>query len=163
MPRSSYANFTATLALFVALGGSSYAALKVTGQDVRDDSLTGREVRALTGHDVKDGSLSQRDFAAEDLPAPSLVTQQSVGYHGDPGPNDQGGPVMAPNTAQCRDGEVATGGGVQAFGGADAAVVDSQPVGAGPVPTGWAGTSRYTREAWTPSFPPIVWAVCASF
>ena len=30
----------ATVAVFIALGGSSYAALKITGADVRNESLT---------------------------------------------------------------------------------------------------------------------------
>jgi hypothetical protein len=33
-PKLTYANVTATLALFIALGGSSYAAVKLTGKDV---------------------------------------------------------------------------------------------------------------------------------
>ena len=35
----SYANVMATVAVFIALGGSSYAALKITGADVRNGSL----------------------------------------------------------------------------------------------------------------------------
>ena len=38
-PRFNYANVTATLALFVALGGSAYAAATVTGRDVRNEHL----------------------------------------------------------------------------------------------------------------------------
>lgn len=44
--RLSYANVVGTLALFVALGGSSYAALKVTGLDVVDGSLTDADIAA---------------------------------------------------------------------------------------------------------------------
>jgi hypothetical protein len=68
----------AYLALFVALGGSSYAAIKVTGRDVKDNSLSGRDVRnnSLTGRDVKrltsrdvaNGRLLAEDFAAGQLP-----------------------------------------------------------------------------------------------
>ena len=43
--RLTYANVIASIALFAALGGSSYAALAVTGAQVRDGSLSGRDVR----------------------------------------------------------------------------------------------------------------------
>jgi hypothetical protein len=57
--RLTYANMMATIAVFIALGGSSYAALTITGRDVRNNSLTGRDVRnnSLTGRDVKEGRL----------------------------------------------------------------------------------------------------------
>src|SRR4051812_10228171 len=41
----SYSNVTATLALFIALGGSSYAALRITGRDVANGSLTGKDIK----------------------------------------------------------------------------------------------------------------------
>ena len=45
--RLTYANVMATIAVFVALGGSSYAAITITGKNVRNSSLTGRtRVRA---------------------------------------------------------------------------------------------------------------------
>lgn len=85
--RLSYANVVATIALFVALGGSSYAAITITtrnvpknaltgadirgltGRDVRDNSLTGRDVRRLTTRDVANGRLLAEDFAPGQLPA----------------------------------------------------------------------------------------------
>jgi hypothetical protein len=63
----------AYLALFVALGGSSYAAVAITGRDVRDgsltgrdirnNSLTGRDIRGISGHDVRNNSLTEADVA----------------------------------------------------------------------------------------------------
>ena len=41
----TYANVTATLALFVALGGSSWAAITITGKNVRNGSLTGKDIK----------------------------------------------------------------------------------------------------------------------
>lgn len=57
--RMSYANVVATLALFVALGGSSYAAIVITGQNVKDNSLTGKDIknRSLLNEDFKIGAL----------------------------------------------------------------------------------------------------------
>jgi hypothetical protein len=59
--RLTYANVVATLALFVALGGSSYAALTITGADVRDGSLTHRDLRknTLGGSRIKESRLSR--------------------------------------------------------------------------------------------------------
>jgi hypothetical protein len=49
--RLTYANVVASLALFAALGGSSYAAISITGKQVSDGSLSGRDVHngSLTG------------------------------------------------------------------------------------------------------------------
>jgi hypothetical protein len=90
--RLTYANVVATLALFVALGGSSYAAITVTGKNVKNSSLTGKDIKnnSLTGSDVKgiksgdvsDGSLLARDFKAGQLPAGA---QGIKGEKGDPG------------------------------------------------------------------------------
>jgi hypothetical protein len=69
--RLTYANVTATLALFAALGGSSYAAVKITGREVQNNSLTGVDIRndSLRSGDVRDGSLRARDFKADDVPS----------------------------------------------------------------------------------------------
>jgi hypothetical protein len=62
--RLTYANVVATLALFVALGGSSYAAISVTGKNVKNSSLTGSDIKnsSLTGKDVKNNSLTGSDI-----------------------------------------------------------------------------------------------------
>jgi hypothetical protein len=68
--RLSYANVMATVAVFLALGGSSYAALKITGKDVRNGSLSGRDLRdnSVRSRDVRNGSLRAQDFKAGELP-----------------------------------------------------------------------------------------------
>jgi hypothetical protein len=55
----SYANVMATLAVFIALGGTSYATLQLTGRDIRDRSLTGRDLRreTLGGTRIKESRL----------------------------------------------------------------------------------------------------------
>ncbi len=83
----TYANVMATVALFIALGGSSYAAIKVTsrnvpknaltgadiknltGKDVRKNSLTGAHVKQLKSGDVSDSSLLAKDFRPGEVPA----------------------------------------------------------------------------------------------
>jgi hypothetical protein len=92
--RLTYANVMATIAVFIALGGSSYAAIKVTGKTVKDSSLTGKDVRnsSLTGKDVKNQSLLTVDFKAGQLPAGPQGLQ---GAKGDPGANGAPGTARA--------------------------------------------------------------------
>jgi hypothetical protein len=65
--RLTYANVTATLALFVALGGSSYAAVRLSGDDLRAHSLTARNYRkdSVTGAAVKEKTLGTVPRAQE--------------------------------------------------------------------------------------------------
>jgi hypothetical protein len=57
--RLTYANVVATLALFVALGGSSYAVSKIDGSDIRKRSLTSRQFKSnsLGRRVIKESSL----------------------------------------------------------------------------------------------------------
>ena len=59
--RLSYANVMATAAVFIALGGSSYAALTITGADVRNGSLSYRDLKknTLGGSRVKEARLGK--------------------------------------------------------------------------------------------------------
>jgi hypothetical protein len=67
----------ATIAVFVALGGSSYAAVAITGKNVKNSSLTGK--------DVKDRSLLARDFRSGQLPAGPQGAKGDPGAPGTPG------------------------------------------------------------------------------
>jgi hypothetical protein len=60
----SYANVVATLALIVALGGTSYAALHIGSRQIVNNSVRSRDVRngTLVGKDVRNRSLSGRDI-----------------------------------------------------------------------------------------------------
>jgi hypothetical protein len=55
----SYANVMSSVAVFVALGGSSYAALQLTGRDIKDASLTGRDLKpnSVGGQRIKESRL----------------------------------------------------------------------------------------------------------
>lgn len=61
----SYANVMATLAVFIALGGTSYAALQLTGRDIKDGSLTGRELQrnSIGGGPIKESRLGVVPYA----------------------------------------------------------------------------------------------------
>jgi hypothetical protein len=60
---SRYANVTSTLALVIALGGTSYAAVTITGRNVRNGSLTGADIRANSLHSAQVSGLRSSDFA----------------------------------------------------------------------------------------------------
>ena len=55
----TYANVMATMAMFVALGGSSYAAITITGKNVKNGSLTGKDIKrnSIGGKAVKESRL----------------------------------------------------------------------------------------------------------
>jgi hypothetical protein len=55
----SYANVMATVAVFLALGSSGYAAFRVDSDDVVDNSIRSKDIRnrALTARDVRRNSL----------------------------------------------------------------------------------------------------------
>jgi hypothetical protein len=55
----TYANVMATMAMFVALGGSSYAAIMITGKNVKNGSLTGKDIKrnSIGGKAVKESRL----------------------------------------------------------------------------------------------------------
>jgi hypothetical protein len=72
----TYSNVIATLALFIALGGSSYAAIKITGRNVTDGSLTGK--------DIKKRSVALNRLNGT-LPAGAPGLKGDPGAKGDPG------------------------------------------------------------------------------
>ena len=92
MRRPSYSNVMATAAMFIALGGTSYAAVKITGAEVRDGTLTGRDVRngSLSGRDVRNGSLRAADIARGQIPSGPRGPQGVAGPTG--GKGDKGDP-----------------------------------------------------------------------
>jgi hypothetical protein len=65
--RLSYANVMATLAVFIALGGSSYAAAKISGSSIKNRSIAGSKLRhnTLTGTQIKESKLARVPRARE--------------------------------------------------------------------------------------------------
>jgi hypothetical protein len=84
----------AMIALFVALGGTGYAALTVTSKTVKDGSLTGKDIKnsSITGTDVKDKSLKAADFG-DQLPAGPQGAPGPQGAQGPAGPRGAEGPA----------------------------------------------------------------------
>jgi hypothetical protein len=55
----TYANVMSTVAVFIALGGSSYAALTISGSDIRKRSIAGVKLKrnTLTGREIRESRL----------------------------------------------------------------------------------------------------------
>ena len=161
--RLTYANVMATIAVFIALGGTSYAAVKVGSREIRNNSVRSGDIRNnnLTNRDVRNGSLLRRDFKAGQLPAGPPGAAGAPGRQGpkgDPGATNvvvraTDSPMVAGagsvyTRVDCQAGEKATGGGavrVQTNGaGADVAFKPGDVVGA---------TGPFTRSPPRPSTP----------
>jgi hypothetical protein len=85
LSRLTYANVMATIAVFIALGGSSFAVMRVTGKNVPHDALTGDDITDLTSQDIRDYSLLKRDFKRGELKASSEGVPGPQGPKGDAG------------------------------------------------------------------------------
>jgi len=118
----------ALVALFVALGGSSYAAVRIGSTQIADNSIRSRDVHNndLRSIDVKDGSLLAKDFAAGQLPSGPAGPAGPRGKKGDKGAQGSPGVLKVYDTyvpialaangtvrlnPLCDKGDVATGGG----------------------------------------------------
>jgi hypothetical protein len=97
------------VALFVALGGTSYAAVTAARNSVgtvqlKNSAVTAAKLAdgAVTATKVKDGSLTARDFAAGTLltgPPGDPGAPGNDGLPGDPGPAGPAGPAGDPGPA----------------------------------------------------------------
>jgi hypothetical protein len=60
LKRLSYANVMSTLAVFIALGGSSYAAYSINGNAIKNRSIAGLKLRhnTLTGTQIRESALA---------------------------------------------------------------------------------------------------------
>jgi hypothetical protein len=177
----SYANTMSTLALFVALGGSSVAAVQLSRNSVRSEQIVNGQVKspdlaknAVTSVKVANGSLLAGDFKAGQLKAGPRGPQGPAGPKGDPGATNLkvraataagGGEV----TATCEPGERAAGGGAHSVNGA---VVASAPAAdpnaihvstgitfQGYAPTSWTAAAK---DAMGNPTDVMAWVVCAA-
>lgn len=108
MRRPTYADVVATLALFIALGGASYAAIQipknsvgakqlkknaVTAKKIKKNAVTAKKLRknAVNSSKVKDGSLLAKDFKSGQLPHGATGPQGPAGADGATGPQGSAG------------------------------------------------------------------------
>jgi len=164
--RFSYANVMSTLALFVALGGVSYAATSLPANSVGRQQL---KPNAVNGSKVANRSLRAVDFAAGQLPAGA---QGPSGAKGDPGANGTDGANGATKVVvrsvyftggqgqvSCNTGERATGGGVSgdAFNNYTS---QNEPAPNSGTPTGWKAYLRSNQN--NAGASGTIYVVCAS-
>jgi hypothetical protein len=83
--RLTYANIVSSLALFLALGGVSYAAATLPKNSVGSKQI---KSNAVTSSKVKNGSLLGKDFKAGQLPKGATGPQGPQGPKGDTGTVD---------------------------------------------------------------------------
>lgn len=79
----TYANVTATLALFVALGGGAYAVTSVGSGDIKNNSVRSLDLKnrhGVKGVDVPRNGLGGREIDERSLNATRIV--QAAGAHG---------------------------------------------------------------------------------
>lgn len=88
----TYANVVSTLALFVALGGASYAAVKLPAGSVGHAQV---RASAITSAQVRDHTLQSRDFKAGALKAGTPGPQGPQGPAGERGPQGPAGDPAA--------------------------------------------------------------------
>jgi hypothetical protein len=72
----------------MAMAGTSYAAVTVTGANIKDRSVKGRDLAsdAVTSAKVKNGALLRTDFKSGQLPSGAPGSQGPQGPQGAPGP-----------------------------------------------------------------------------
>jgi hypothetical protein len=142
--RLTYANITATVALFIALGGTSYAALQLPRNSVGSAQLRSGSVRSS---EVRDRSLRTADL--------SVAARRALrGQRGPAGPRGPQGPAgtagaggggtavalayatavgtvaageVTSTTATCPPGKRVTGGGARVDSASDSSVRESYP------------------------------------
>ena len=150
--RPSFASVVSVMALFVALGGTSYAAVKLPKNSVGSSQI---KTNGVGSSDVKNGSLRGVDFRAGELPAGPQGQQGPKGEKGDPGAPGQDGKdgllgavtvqrtdvALADNTTQsveasCPAGQKAISGGssVDQTGSDDIKLLVSRPGNGGFIP-----------------------------
>lgn len=93
--RPSASLIVAILALFVSLGGTGYAAITITGRNIKNGSITNADLgtRSVRSSNVEDGSLLSSDFKLGQLPAGARGPAGPAGNSGAPGtPGSPGAP-----------------------------------------------------------------------
>lgn len=117
--RPSPALIIAILALFVGLGGSSYAAVKLNGAQVRTNSMPGNRVKAdtLTGQQINEASLGTVPSAAAASVSKSLNGRSQASFMASTTRIEFSRTAVAAQKpsgvveANCRNDERAIGGG----------------------------------------------------
>jgi hypothetical protein len=117
--RITFSNVVAVLALFVALGGSAYAAGKLSGKSIKPGSVPANRIKpgSLTSTQIKDSSLK----AVKSASALNQVTYQTAATATDPN-------VLTPytTTATCPAGLKVIAGGASSSNNNTGAFINDQ-------------------------------------
>jgi hypothetical protein len=160
--RPSPAMVVAALALFIALAGTGYAAVKLPANSVGTKQI---KANAVVSSKIKNGSIARADLAVgallkgpQGIPGP----QGPAGLPGVAGPQGPRGPegppavttidvlnsgaaAVSPVEMPCPGGEIATGGG----GTTSGSLTESRPVeDADGFPVGWHVAATADVTAW---------------
>jgi hypothetical protein len=186
--RPSPAMVVALLALFIALAGTSYAAIKLPANSVGTKAIKNGAIHradlaanAVDSARVADQTLLARDFKAGQLPA------GRQGLTGPPGPKgDAGATRLVVRTSSghgiqrtdCQPGEVATGGGAHSPDGyviasipashPQAPFAQNQPPTQYPATTSWEARAVKVNVSGTGTITSVddadltTWVVCAA-
>jgi hypothetical protein len=120
----SFANLTALLALFVALGGSSYAALSVGSDQIADNSVRSRDLRNndVRGRDIRRGTVRGTDVRNADLQGKDVRDNTIAGA-------DVKESSLA-RVPSAQDAQTLAGRSAQAYLGTDAQTLGGKPASA---------------------------------
>jgi hypothetical protein len=162
----TFSNVVAVLALFMALGGSVYAAGKINGKQVKQSSLPGNRIKpktippnritpkSLTGRQVKANSLKGAQIDEKSLVGVNAAGLASVQY--------QVATVSLPGngrsstaTANCPPGSYVLGGGATLSSDNQASVNSGGPSA---LRTGWTATVF----SWVAGSTMTVTAICVA-
>jgi hypothetical protein len=145
----TFSNAIACLALFVALGGTVYAAGKISGKQIKRGSLPGNRIKpksiagnrlklkTLTGRQVKPNSLGSAQINQSTLTRISAASLASVQYVAETEPISASRTGTSV-TASCPPSTFVIGGGATVSNEESASVNDSGP---DPLRSGWTATA----------------------
>jgi hypothetical protein len=108
----SYANVTATAALFVALGGTSYALISVDSDNVVNNSLRSSDLRnnSVRSRDIRDRTVLARDVRRNSLGG-AVVKESALGKVPRAGDAERvGGATAQQLRVSCPGGTIAKAG-----------------------------------------------------
>lgn len=184
--RLTFANVISITALFIALGGTGYAAVtlprnSVGAVQIRKDAVRAGEIKrsAVAGAEIKNGSLTAVEFA------PGVQLKGDKGDKGDTGSVgaatvqfEQAATDLADGTSQsynvfCPAGQQAIAGGARgdATDSEDTSITSSRPaISSGntepPVDggtfKGWRITAKNLAGGVTSGIRPEIWVVCVA-
>ena len=82
--RLTFANVVSVIALFIVLGGSSYAALRVGSRQIVNNSIRTQDIRNshVTSRDIRNSTIRNEDINPEAALAKGFATIQATGTNG---------------------------------------------------------------------------------